>query len=324
MGKLNIKNTDIEKFIDIAHKIGVEDAKQVKELFDKVKFTTLNIYDYLPDLVMMTRSFVSQEDFMIERQFADTSEPCLLLSFNNVFDDGLHSSETDDFHIIEEIPHIRIGPLNVFDQLTIEKSIHKKQLLVLITYRYLKEFLNDEEEPFLHLLDQENLFWIEEIMSEDIIRVIHEITSEKEIALAQFYFKLKALELVYFLFRDLSKRKDNNHKNLTANEIVTIYNVRDFLVKQLDKPATIADLLKIASMNELKLRKIFTQVFGMGIYDYYQQIRMKEAARLLKEESLNVSEVGFKLGFTNLSHFGKVFEEHIGMKPKKFAMSESN
>ncbi len=46
---------------------------------------------------------------------------------------------------------------------------------------------------------------------------------------------------------------------------------------------------------------------------------MKEAARLLKEEQLSVSEVGYRLGFTNLSHFTRVFEEHIGMKPKKFS-----
>lgn len=45
---------------------------------------------------------------------------------------------------------------------------------------------------------------------------------------------------------------------------------------------------------------------------------MKEAARLLKENEMSVSQVGFSLGFSNLSHFAKVFEEHIGMKPKSF------
>jgi AraC-like DNA-binding protein len=48
-------------------------------------------------------------------------------------------------------------------------------------------------------------------------------------------------------------------------------------------------------------------------------MRMQEAARLLKEKRLTVSEVGYRLGFTNLSHFSRVFEEHIGMKPKKYS-----
>lgn len=74
-------------------------------------------------------------------------------------------------------------------------------------------------------------------------------------------------------------------------------------------------------MNELKLRKIFTQVFGMGIYDYYQHLRMKEAARLMRDERLSVSEAGYQMGFENLGHFTKVFERHIGKKPKKYAQS---
>jgi AraC-like DNA-binding protein len=46
---------------------------------------------------------------------------------------------------------------------------------------------------------------------------------------------------------------------------------------------------------------------------------MQEAARLLNEKRLTVSEVGYQLGFTNLSHFSRVFEQHIGMKPKKYS-----
>ncbi|WP_198315711.1 helix-turn-helix domain-containing protein [Chitinophaga tropicalis] len=59
----------------------------------------------------------------------------------------------------------------------------------------------------------------------------------------------------------------------------------------------------------------------MGIYDYHQNLRMKEAARLLREEDLSVSEVGYQMGFENLGHFTKVFEKHIGRKPKKYLQS---
>ncbi|MDR1610540.1 MAG: helix-turn-helix domain-containing protein [Candidatus Symbiothrix sp.] len=48
---------------------------------------------------------------------------------------------------------------------------------------------------------------------------------------------------------------------------------------------------------------------------------IKEAARLLKEEKLSVSDAGYRLGFTNLSHFSRVFAAHIGMKPKQYSRS---
>lgn len=56
----------------------------------------------------------------------------------------------------------------------------------------------------------------------------------------------------------------------------------------------------------------------MGIYDYYQDMRMKEAARLMCEKRLSVSEAGYVMGFENLGHFTKVFEKHFDKKPKKY------
>jgi len=47
---------------------------------------------------------------------------------------------------------------------------------------------------------------------------------------------------------------------------------------------------------------------------------MQEATRMLKEEKLLVYDVVSQLGFSNLSHFSRIFEEHIGLKPKKYAM----
>ena len=127
------------------------------------------------------------------------------------------------------------------------------------------------------------------------------------------------MELLFYLFQSLSKREKSVHQKLSESDIKSIYKVRDKLVSSLHKSSSIADLKQIAGMNELKMRKLFTQVFGMGIYDYYQHLRMKEAARLLRDEKRSVSEAGYEMGFENLSHFTRVFEKHIGKKPKKYS-----
>ena len=71
-------------------------------------------------------------------------------------------------------------------------------------------------------------------------------------------------------------------------------------------------------MSAPKLRKLFKQTFGQGVFAYYQAMRMQQAARLLQEKHLSVAEVGYQLGFTNLSHFARVFEQHFGLKLKKY------
>jgi AraC-like DNA-binding protein len=309
----------LQKFLDIGKKLGVEYSAGIKDHVSKMGFINLQIYDYLPDMVMMIRSLVSKENFLFQRKFSSNFEPSLLISFNNIFDDELITDENPDQKLIEEIPHVQIRTLNLYDEIKVEKNLHKKQIVILVTLKCLREHLKDDQQ-FFELFEDETVFWMEEIMSEDIIRVANELTRTKDAKLENFFFKLKTLELIYFLFRDLKKRKDIKQKDLTAKEVLLIYKVRDVLTKRFDTPVPISKLVKLAGMNELKLRKLFTQVFGMGIYVYYQHIRMKEAARLLKEDNLSVSEVGYKLGFSNLSHFGRVFEQHIGVKPKKWSM----
>jgi AraC-like DNA-binding protein len=157
-------------------------------------------------------------------------------------------------------------------------------------------------------------------MSDDILRTLNEIVKYKHPhTLESFYFKLKAMELLFYLFQSLNKREKSVHQQLSERDIKSIYKVRDKIISSLNQPSSIAALKQIAGMNELKMRKLFKQVFGLGIYDYYQRLRMKEAARLLREKKLSVSEAGYQMGFENLSHFSRVFEKHIGKKPKKYS-----
>ena len=46
---------------------------------------------------------------------------------------------------------------------------------------------------------------------------------------------------------------------------------------------------------------------------------MQHAASLLREKGLSVSEAGYELGFSNLSHFSRLFEKLIGSKPKQYS-----
>lgn len=206
-------------------------------------------------------------------------------------------------------------PITVF-----KKNTHINVVSVVISADYLKSFLKKDAEQFQFLFDGSNNFLIEEIMTDDILRTVNDMMKKEEPStLESYHYKLKAMELLFYLFQSLSKREKSVHQKLSDEDIKSICKVRNKLVSSLQKPTSITELKQIAGMNEFKMRKFFTQIFGMGIYDYYQHLRMKEAARLLCDEKLSVSEVGYQMGFENLSHFSRVFEKHIGKKPKRYS-----
>ncbi len=55
------------------------------------------------------------------------------------------------------------------------------------------------------------------------------------------------------------------------------------MISKLDTPPILIELAKSAGMCESKLKRLFKQIFGNSIFNYYQNLRMKEAAYLIKE-----------------------------------------
>jgi len=311
--------TDKQNLIQFANKIGFNVEKSVAQ---NVEVRFQKNFDFLPDFVLFITSYVAKKTFTRQT----TAPPKYLKDsicffFLNMFDDDEQTTGKRIAKTQKEMPHVRVFPSTLSRKSVFKKNKHVKAVSIIIRTNYLKSFLKNDAVRFQFLFDNDNNFLIEEIMTDDILRTVNDIVKKEEPSqLESYHYKLKAMELLFYLFQSLAKREKSIHRKLSENDIRSIYNVRDKLISSLDKPSSIAELKQVAGMNELKMRKLFTQIFGMGIYDYYQYLRMKEAARLLQDEKLSVSEVGYRMGFENLSHFSRVFEKHIGKKPKKYSM----
>ena len=279
-------------------------------------------FTFLPDMAMHFGSFFVLDDFTRITGQSDITDGIGFVFYNIFEANAVDGTDKCEINGPLEQPYVRIFPYAISQTLHFKKGSRVSHVSISVSAEYLKNFLKEETEHFQYLFDSANNFWIEELMTDDILRTVNDIVKKDEPGeMKSFYYKVKAMELLFYLFESLKKRESPAGLALNGKEIQAVYQVRDKIVSSLSRPSSIAELKQIAGMNELKLRRIFTQVFGMGIYDYYQHLRMKEAARLLREENLSVSEAGYQMGFENLGHFTKVFEKHIGKKPKKYTQS---
>jgi AraC-like DNA-binding protein len=304
------------RILQYASKVGLTIQDELQHF--EVNF--FKAFTFLPDMAIHFGSSIAREDFTRETATSAIKNSIGFL-FYNIFEDNtpVAGSESKTRQIIDT-PFVRIFPFAIRQKIHFTKNAQVTHVSISISVDYLKSFLKEESEHFQFLFDSTNNFLIEELMTDDILRTVKDIVKKEEpVTMKSYYFKIKAMELLFYLFESLQKREKSVHQKLSDQEIKSIYQVRDKILSSLSQPGTIAELKQIAGMNELKLRKIFTQVFGMGIYEYYQHLRMKEAARLLRDEKLSVSEAGYQMGFENLSHFSRVFEKHIGKKPKKYS-----
>lgn len=63
---------------------------------------------------------------------------------------------------------------------------------------------------------------------------------------------------------------------------------------------------------------------GQTPADYIKWHRMKYASELLKDETITVAEVCYKVGISDPHYFAKVFKAQFGISPKKYQQGEKN
>lgn len=299
-------------------KMGLTIENELEHL--KVKF--FKGFTFLPEMAMHFGSFFITDDFTRVTATSDIAD-AIGFVFHNIFED---KTDLDVPNPKVNRPlnpsYVRIFPYAISQNIHYKKNTWITHVSISISAAYLKSYLQEESAHFQYLFDSTSNFWIEELMTDDILRTVNQIVKKQEPDhLKSYHYKILAMELLFYLFESLRKRENPVAHKLSVKEIEAVYRVRDKIVSSLSGFSSIAELKAIAAMNELKLRKLFRQVFGMGIYDYYQHLRMIEAARLLREQGLTVSEAGYQMGFENLGHFTKVFEKHIGKKPMKYLKS---
>ena len=78
-------------------------------------------------------------------------------------------------------------------------------------------------------------------------------------------------------------------------------------------------LTQEVGISRTQLHRKMKEMTGLSTSEFVRNIRLEQAARLLREQKINVTQVAYAVGFSNLSHFSTLFHRHFGMSPKEFA-----
>jgi AraC-like DNA-binding protein len=270
------------------------------------------------DLRMMIRNYHLKEDIIIERTNTLTEQQDdVVFLLSGIFALPLQSEKKLSF----ERAYIFICTHAVSSVMAMPSNTVFGSVTIAVSRQYLRALFGKIQHPVVEsLLKAKGNFAFETGISPEMIRTAGELLHQPvPESLESHYYRLKCEELLCYIFAGLVQRESTPATSMHMDDIKAVYTVKSRLQSHPDQPPHIAALAREAGMSEPKLRKLFKQTFGKGIFEYYQFVRMQQAARLLTGKQLTVSEVGYQLGFTNLSHFSRVFEQHTGIKPKKYS-----
>ncbi|MBL0356873.1 MAG: helix-turn-helix transcriptional regulator [Chitinophagaceae bacterium] len=122
-----------------------------------------------------------------------------------------------------------------------------------------------------------------------------------------------------FFTRLAAKMKQFEGKpDMSEEDLHRLVRVEHLLVKDLSEPPpTIEELSKMVTMSTTKLKKRFKEMYGSGIYTYYQTMRLQKAKELLLSGKYSVKETADSVGFYNAANFSSAFKKQFNTLPSQ-------
>lgn len=94
--------------------------------------------------------------------------------------------------------------------------------------------------------------------------------------------------------------------------------VLDFIDLNLEDKITLKALASEACLSADRLRHLFKEVFQVSIKSYCKRARIERAKRLLQDFNLTISEIAYRVGYSEQQNFTRDFKKLMHQTPSRF------
>lgn len=151
--------------------------------------------------------------------------------------------------------------------------------------------------------------------------VIHEIKNcNRQGALKKMYIETKIKELLIHQLEAIIT-KPAQKDQIDEEDYNKLLESKRILDKDYVHAPTLSELSRLISLNEFKLKKGFKACFGTTVKSYIIKLRMEHAKELFQNKAATVSDVAYKCGYKDVSHFSAAFKNFYGFSPQKFKIN---
>jgi len=150
--------------------------------------------------------------------------------------------------------------------------------------------------------------------------LLHILNTKEEVNIFQKQGKL--LEILGKILSIFHQQKWHGKRvGLKTDDIEKLLKIKGVLNSHIYGTApTINELSSQINMSPSQLKSKFKSLFGSSIYQYYLKSKLNVAEGLLKEGKGTISEIGYRLGYSNISQFSAQFKKHFGVSPSRIKL----
>lgn len=94
-----------------------------------------------------------------------------------------------------------------------------------------------------------------------------------------------------------------------------------YLEKNIYNNISFEDVCRFSNQSKTNLKNLFKTIKGIGVMEYYRNLKIEEVKRLIREEPNNFTDIADKLSYSSIHYFSRHFKKATGMTPSQYATS---
>jgi AraC-like DNA-binding protein len=116
----------------------------------------------------------------------------------------------------------------------------------------------------------------------------------------------------------------SNRPNRPQSDSVIVRRALKFMEANLNQVLTPTLVAERSYVSVSHLHRLFQNELDTSVMEYIVLLRLNKARSLLTETDMSITEVGVLCGYSNASHFSRLFARHEGLSPREFRKLHQN
>lgn len=168
----------------------------------------------------------------------------------------------------------------------------------------------------------QNQLWIQNYVAQDnqvkplLFAIVDEITERPfgyELAVKSLLYQL-LLHLLRNYVRKVALENDYHPRIRNLERFTPVF---QYIEKHYNKEITVEQLAALAGLSRYHFSRLFKELTNKTITEYINQIRIEKSEYLLRNTTMNISEIAHASGFNDIYYFSRTFKKNKNISPSQ-------